>query len=485
MEKISLKSRIAALLDEYPFLVDFLANRNSRFELLRNKMMRATLGRVATLDKVAGIGGEDPADLLEAIAGEIARHTGSRPAVEVGGAEQPPSRAEKLAAMKEIIVGLHRGTPYEEAKAAFDEIIAAAAPAEIAELEQQLIREGLPVEEVQRMCDLHVGVFSSGLDEQRLPQLPPGHPVHTYLADNQRINELANRLGRLLAELGEPAGAEALAERKEELMELLDEMAGVDNHYLRKENQLFPFLEKYAVTGPTQVMWGIHDAIRKLVKLTRQALEKNAADEFAKHASRLARNLTEMIYKEHKVLFPLALDKLSRADWSEVRRGEDGIGYVLAQPAAPWPPAGQAGRAGDTGDSRLSLSTGELTSEQINLLLTHLPVDVTFVDENDQVRYYTDSSHRTFPRSPAIIGRQVQNCHPPKSVGQVQRILDAFRAGERDTAEFWLELNGRFIHIRYFAVHDSRGNYRGCLEVSQDITELRRLQGQRRLLDWE
>jgi len=484
MEKLTLATRINTLVKEYPFLIEFLAGRNSRFELLRNKMMRATLGRLATLGKVAAIGDEEPAQLLEALAAEIERQTGRRPEIELAGGE-PPADEERLAAMKELIEGLHRGLPHEEAKALFDELIADVSPEQIAELEQQLIREGLPVEEVQRMCDLHVGVFQSGLDEQDLPELPPGHPVHTYLADNRRINELANRLGRLLAELGEVPAADKLARHQTDIAKLLDEIAGVDNHYLRKENQLFPFLEKYGVTGPTQVMWGIHDAIRKLLKLSRQALEDHDAAGLAKHASRLARNLTEMIYKENKILFPLALEKLGPADWARLRRGEDDIGYVLTRPAAAWPPAGEEEPAGEVVEQGLLLSTGELTREQIDLLLTHLPVDVTFVDENDEVRYYTDSSHRIFPRSPAIIGRRVQNCHPPKSVGQVQRILDAFRAGERDRAEFWLEMDGRFIHIRYFAMHDSRGDYRGCLEVSQDLTELRALEGQRRLRDWE
>jgi DUF438 domain-containing protein len=134
---------------------------------------------------------------------------------------------------------------------------------------------------------------------------------------------------------------------------------------------------------------------------------------------------------------------------------------------------------------RSALDTGTLGAEQLNLLLTHLPLDVSFVDENDEVRYYSATPERIFPRSPGVIGRKVQNCHPPKSVGTVERILAAFKAGRKDHADFWIQMRGRFLHIRYFAVRDAQGAYRGCLEVSQDVTEIRALEGERRLLDWE
>jgi hypothetical protein len=133
----------------------------------------------------------------------------------------------------------------------------------------------------------------------------------------------------------------------------------------------------------------------------------------------------------------------------------------------------------------LVLDTGVLTAEQVDLMLTHLPVDISFVDENDTVRYYSATTGRIFPRSPGVIGRKVQNCHPPKSVDVVERILEAFRSGERDEAAFWIESQGKFIHIRYFAMRDKRGAYRGALEVTQDATALRALRGERRLLDWD
>ncbi len=131
----------------------------------------------------------------------------------------------------------------------------------------------------------------------------------------------------------------------------------------------------------------------------------------------------------------------------------------------------------------IPLKTGALSPEQVNLLLTNLPVDVTYVDENDTVLFYAETKERIFRRTPAVIGRKVQNCHPPASVDKVVRIVEDFRSGKRDKAEFWIQMNGKFIFISYYAIRDEQGKYRGTLEVTQDLTHLRELQGERRLLE--
>jgi DUF438 domain-containing protein len=201
-----------------------------------------------------------------------------------------------------------------------------------------------------------------------------------------------------------------------------------------------------------------------------------------------------MFYKEENILFPTAIEKLSAEEWVAISEQEHEIGYsyveptmadrTLAQDNVPGPSESIAGpdKAIEM-SGLLELSTGALTAQQLDLLLTHLPIDVTFVDGNDAVRFFSQGPERIFPRSPAIIGRKVQNCHPPGSVHRVQRILDDFRAGRRDRAEFWIQMQGKFIHIRYFAIRDDQGTYRGTLEVSQDLAPLRALQGERRLLD--
>ena len=201
-----------------------------------------------------------------------------------------------------------------------------------------------------------------------------------------------------------------------------------------------------------------------------------------------------MIYKEEHILFPTSLDMLTQNEWIRVKEGEADIGFAWVVPDKGWPeeivekieesPAEPVDALKDVAGA-LGLDTGQMTLEQINLMLTHLPVDLTFVDENDRVAYYSEGPERIFPRSPAIIGREVRNCHPPQSVHLVNKILDTFKSGSRNTAEFWIEVSGKFIYIRYFAVRDASGYYRGTLEVSQDLTRIRKLEGQQRLLDWE
>jgi DUF438 domain-containing protein len=214
----------------------------------------------------------------------------------------------------------------------------------------------------------------------------------------------------------------------------------------------------------------------------------------------------DMVTKEEQVLHPMAVDTLSDEEWAKIRAGEGDIGYAFIEGVPEWPSAAQtaaaavaagaglagAGEAGEAAagpagsappDGLLSLSTGSLSLEELNLVLGVLPIDFQYVDEHDRVRFYSEG-HRIFPRSPGVIGRKVQNCHPPQSVHKVQQILDAFRAGEKDTAEFWIEMQGKFLHIRYFAVRDAGGGYRGVVETVQDVTGIRALEGQRRLLDW-
>jgi uncharacterized protein len=480
--KLSGSTRVHDLLVAFPFLEDFLPTRSARFEMLKNRMARATIGRVATLRTAASISGLDLDRLLEDIAEQIERMTGARPELEVTTEGAAPTRVERLEQLKGIIAHLHAGGDLGEARELFAKAVEDVEASEIAAMEEELIRGGLPVSEVQRLCDVHVGAFRQALDEHAELELPPGHPVHTYMTENRLITELANALGGAAREIA--AGKDA-DENLARALEVLGRMSGFENHYQRKENQLFPLLERHGVTGPSRVMWGVHDQIRAGYKAVRAAAEARDVAVFATAAPAFARDIIEMVYKEEKILFPMSLETLSAEDWVEVRRGEDELGYVLAKPAAPWP-SGQAGPVGPSAAGGLvGLMTGELSLDQVNLIFSHLPVDLSFVDETDTVRFYSEGPARIFPRSPAVIGRKVQNCHPPKSVHVVQQILDSFRAGTQSMAEFWIQLQGRFVHIRYLAIRDESGAYRGCLEVSQDVTEIRRLQGERRLLEWE
>jgi DUF438 domain-containing protein len=516
--QLSPRTGIGELLKTYPFLLDYLASYTQELRKLRNPILRNTFGRVATL-RMASTMGKVPLDrLLADLQGAIATQTGERVDIDYGTAltAVPPSgvnplgppaseaqaeteAAGRLEILKGIIKDLHAGVPLEEAKQRFAALLEHVDPTEIAKMEQQLMADGMPQSEIKRLCDVHVQVFKALLDARERPELQPGHPVHTFLAENRALELVAERLQALL-EGGAPQAA---------LRAALDELATVERHYLRKENQLFPVLERRGIVGPPQVMWAIHDEVRVLLKEVRAALAVDDRVQLGQKGPALVQTLVDMIYKEDNILFPMSLSILEESDWVEINRGEAVLGYALVTAGDEWRPDAALSVAGQPATAagalaRLPLDTGLLSLEQVNLLLRSLPVDLSFVDENDEVRYYSEGRERIFPRSPGVIGRKVQNCHPPKSVATVNRILQEFRAGSRSVAEFWIrgapvdslrgggrpsrpsqnEHGGRFLHIRYFALRDPRGDYRGCLEVTQDVTAIRALEGERRLLDW-
>jgi DUF438 domain-containing protein len=483
-------TKVVDLIKEYPFLLDYLAGLSPQFARLKSPILLKTIGRVATLGQAAGFGGIPPAELLQKIRAEIERVTGQVLKVERQKPPAPPlaDKEARLEALKDIIRRLHEGGDLEEQKRRFGELIRDVSPAEISRLEQTLIEEGMPEEEVKRLCDVHVQVFKESLAGQPLPAAIPGHPLHTLMEENRVLNERLASWNQLLDRL--EARVADWTPLRGEIRAVLESLGEMENHYLRKENQLFPVLEAKGVGGPSKVMWAIHDDIRAIQRYLRQRLEGKDIPQFIAAGRKLGALMADMIYKEEKILLPMSLETLDDIDWARVKRGEEEIGFSYVQPGREWRPAVSPEAlppppAYQQPGALVELATGALTPEQLNLVLTHLPVDITFVDENDTVRYYSGIAERIFPRSPAVIGRKVQNCHPPSSIHVVNRILAAFREGSRSSAEFWIQLNERFIHIRYFAVRDAGGAYRGCLEVSQDATAIRGLKGERRLLDWE
>jgi len=388
-------------------------------------------------------------------------------------------RQERL---KEIVRDLHEGSDVKSVRRRFAELIRNVSPEEIAEMEQALIAEGVPVEQVQQVCDVHVQVFEEALGKQKKARSLPGHPVHTFVEENRAARRLLRKLRPLLRQAARGRGGR-------ELEQTLEELKRIEIHYQRKENQLFPVLERVGFTGPSKVMWGKHDEIRAALRELERAYREKDWKALRSAGAGLLRRIRRMIFMEERILFPTALRKLTESDWAEIRRGEGEIGYAWVQPGNLWDPSvalagGPADSAGAGQGAEVALDVGRLTGEQLNLLLKNLPLDVTYVDEQDRVRYYSQGKERIFPRSPAVIGRGVHNCHPPASVHVVERILESFKRREKDTAEFWLTLGGRFVHIRYFALYDPQGQYRGVIEVSQDVTDIRALQGERKLLDW-
>jgi uncharacterized protein len=399
--------------------------------------------------------------------------------------------------LKQALKKLHEGTSLEELRAEFTDVLQNASAGEIAQIEQSLIQEGLPVEEIQNLCDIHVSLFRDGLDKQPTLDMIPGHPLYTFRAENELANLVLNEVKAAIVNFKVNPSAEVCTKLSEKLQKLME----FEKHYARKEHYLFPFLEKYQFTGPSSVMWGIQDDIRKGWKAMWATLQSPAlptigmAVELDKTFSSMEKAIREMFYKEDRILFPAALERLTQKDWEEIYDQENEIGFCYVTRGSQWHPNDVSQSAADKlkldqtpkGKEQpmtpVPLKTGALSPEQLNMMLTTLPVDIAYVDENDTVLFYSETKDRIFRRTPAVIGRKVQNCHPPASVHKVVKIVEDFRAGKRDKAEFWIQMNGKFIYISYYAIRDTQGAYRGTLEVTQDLTHLREIKDEKRLLE--
>jgi DUF438 domain-containing protein len=383
------------------------------------------------------------------------------------------NKVERKRELSEIIGNLKSDRDIPEMKKRFSSLLKDLSPEEIAEAEQALIAEGVPVEDVQKLCEIHVAAFEDSLKKSfrrnKIGALPSGHPVDTYRRENSALKKLLKQLKKSIRK-SEPLGY------------ILHQIGLVENHYVRKENQLFPYLEGVGFSGPSKVMWGKHNEIRELLKEISQSLEVGNAQDIRKKSAVLVTSMKRMIFMEEKILFPTAMRKLPETTWREISRGENEIGYSWIKPGNLWSPDLVPLDSESSVSGEIDLSVGKLLPEQIDLMLKNLPLDITYVDENDRVRYYSQGKERIFPRSPGIIGRDVQNCHPPKSVHIVQKIVEDFKTRKRSEAEFWIKMGEKFIHIRYFPLFEG-DIYRGVIEVSQDIAPLRSLEGEKRLLE--
>jgi len=316
-------------------------------------------------------------------------------------------------------------------------------------------------------------------------RLPDGHPVKVYYEESALIQEI-------LLELYEvDSGLDF-----QKYFNIFNELTTIEKRFARKENQLFPYLEKHGWEGPSQGMWSFHDNLREQIRLLKVYNKEGNTGKISENLPYLIEGIKRLLSIEDVRLFPNAMELLKEDDWKEFYQGDEEIGWMLLNKPVLYPPSQKEDYVHPSEDftnRKLSFSTentfhydeGYMTPEQVNLLLRFLPVDITYVDENDKVIFYNRGEDRVFPRSKGIIGREVRFCHPPKSVDMVLRIVDEFKKGTKEMAEFWFNYRGRVIHIRYFAIRDNQMEYKGVIEMSQDITEIQKLEGQKRLLDWD
>lgn len=385
-------------------------------------------------------------------------------------------RAEKIAS---IVMDFFNGASLESLKPDYNGI-APVTSAEFAYAEQLISDRGVPDSRFENNINSLIKLFKSSLDIGAAGSYPDGHPITTYKKENREIEKIAEAIRHEIRNSGTPD--------IEYLKSCFLKLKDVGHHYVRKENQLFPFLEKKGFDKPSTVMWSLHDKIRNGIKECIALLDGRNLEGFLSIQDDVLEELLGMIYKEEKILLPTAEMMLTEDEWKQIRSGERELSYCFIDTPPMWGENTAPKTAvyqPRTEGIYLKLSEGMLSYEQINAIFSNLPIDVSFVDADDRVRFYNQSAERIFPRSPEVIGREVRYCHPPKSVDTVMAILSAFKSGEKNVAEFWLELHGKFLHIRYFAVRDAAGAYMGTLEVMQNVTEIRKLEGARTLLSWE
>jgi len=398
------------------------------------------------------------------------------------------SRKELL---KHMILQLHEGVAPDAVRGRLVSLLKSIPYNEVVQVEQELINEGLPEEEVLKFCDIHTQVLDGQIDQTGAKEIPDGHPVDTFKKENKELYKLVQTMGRFYEKVHQPEEME-LETYILQLKAFFNNLNDVEKHYLRKENLLFPYLEKYNITGPPKVMWGKHDETRELLKVAREGLDvrggmdpgelETLVELVLKPASGA---VSDMIMKEEEILFPMCMDKLSDEEWYQISQESPGIGYCLYDPEIEWKPEGvEPSPVARTMEGSVQLPTGRVSIPELIAFFGTMPVELTFVDSQDKVRFFSHGKKPIFKRNRAVIGRDVRLCHPPKSVHVVEQVISDFKSGKEERASFWLEMKGMFVHIEYHALRDEFNKYLGTLEVVQDITDLRKIKGEQRLLSY-
>ena len=438
------------------------------------------------------------------------------------------TREYKKEQLKKLLLRIHEGEDVNRLKEEFRQVLSGISPLEIPLIEQELVREGVSAKDIAKMCDLHVELFREavkGTDELEEKDLPDGHPLKTLYLENKEImkdSEMLNLYGRTLATTRDER-------MRAEILGVLEEIVGNlrrvgFTHYNREEMLTFPYIERRGLTAIATVLWTKHDEIRFMVKYLTELLRKRDempweefVERFKAKTGEAAFALSDMVFRENNIYYPTLKALLGDGEWKAIRMQEDEMAFYKVNPPAwdpgedvkplhPWeinpelsveellnlPKEVQQALKGqplefDRSELRrngdIDLGTGYVSVEELKAIFEALPVDVTFIDRNDRVRFFSPGE-RIFDRTMSVLGRPVQLCHPPKSVHIVNKILRAFKEGRKKEATFWLRLGPKYVYIRYLPLFDENGNYIGTLEITMDIAPYKAIEGEKRLLDW-
>lgn len=394
------------------------------------------------------------------------------------------NREHRKKVIKDIIRQLHDGKSVEEVREQFEKAFKGVSASEITDAEQTLINEGMPVTEVQKLCDVHASVFKGFIEDIHKDldtSVILGHPTNVLKLENEVISNLISERIRPYLDVLPEGDSVAMLEVG------LDELSKIHIHYLKKENLLFPYMEKHGITAPPQVMWGVDDEIRNEIKVVQYELRKGIEDieEFKSKVDLLTEKVEEMIFKEENIMIPMLLENLTQEEWKTIHNESSEIGFLIDGIPHWVPEERQEEVIEDQKEQHglIIMPSGVFKLEELVKLLDTLPFDITFVDKDDTVKYFSQGKERTFSRTKAIIGRKVSNCHPPASVHIVEKIVEDFKSGKKDNEDFWIKMGEEYIYIRYFAVRGDTGEYLGVLEVTQNIKLIQDITGEKRLVN--
>ena len=522
---IDLDKSVYEICTKFPAIKDLMAENG--FKEITEPGRLQTMGRFMTIPKGCahkGVDLEELKDVFRAhgfvikgddVAASDAPLAASEVPLAASDAPLATTPEERKALIAQYLERLNDGEDIESVREDFTRNFKDVSGGEISTAEQELIAGGVPMEKVLRLCDVHASLFEGHVScahNTGAVEETPGHPVWTMRQENDRIMTFINdrvkpdvRRARMLTEASSVAEREGIVAILKADMEAFDE---VFIHYKRKEELLFPHLERHDITGPSKVMWGKDDEVRNAVHGA-EALLETAYGEYdsqllagvADYLDEAVEGALSMVNKEENVLIPLSLEHLSATQWTQIASEENEFGHAFGVNPPAWhadplelandklnemeatASEKNAESSSDTcasQDETIRLSTGEFSLAQLEAVFATIPLDITFVDANDKTRYFSHGDTRAFPRPKSCLGRDVYDCHPPKSQEAVRRILTEFKSGKRDVSEFWFKAMGKFLYVRYFAIRDEAGNYLGALETTQDIGPIKALEGENR-----
>ncbi len=400
-------------------------------------------------------------------------------------------KEDKMKDLKELIKKIHEGSKPEEVKEEFKDILKSVSTEDISQVEEELIKEGMPIEEIHKLCEVHLALLKDSHKEEKI-LAPEGHPIHTLMEEHKMLLKFMGEFKKVIEKIKGAEDFGVTETEMERIKHIEEHLKESESHYLREENILFPYLQKHGVTQPPTIMWMEHDKIRETKKTLYKIIDEHKSldsKDFIKQLEDTVTGLDDMLsnhfFKENNILFTAALQVIEEDEWKDARQQFDEIGYCCFSPEHAKADSEKIEMSESRHDEKAeySFETGTLLKEQIEAVFNTLPVEITFVDKDDTLRYFNQKKDMIFERTKAALGLKVQQCHPQKSVHLVNQILEDFKSGKRDVADFRINIAGKFVYIRYFPVHNKEGEYLGCMEVTQDITDIQKLTGEKRLLE--